>query len=63
MLTAVQEQRKKAEKMRDVLGPDVADESIAFLAEQERQLESTVRLADAVRCPSAATPHSAAAPR
>jgi hypothetical protein len=63
MLATVREQRKQAEKMRDALGPDVADESIAFLVEQERQLQLTLREADAIRCPPASTPQSPDTPR
>jgi hypothetical protein len=63
MLAAVRQQRERAKKMRDMLGPDVADESIAFLAAQERQLESTVREAEAIRCPVAPAAQSPETPR
>jgi len=63
MLVTVREQRKEFEKMRDVLGADVADESIGALAAQEQGLESTLRETEAVRCPPDSTTNKSTIPR
>ena len=63
MLATVREQRSQAGKMRKALGPDVADESVAVLSDQERQLKKTLRDVETIHCPSVLAPPSADAPR
>ena len=59
MLATVREQRSQTEKMIKALGPDVAEEAISVLSDQEKQLQKTLRDVEAIHCSSEPTPLSA----